>query len=232
MQVNEKKVMPPEIKEKLSVARGVAMANLKYQKAIDLYEKYYEKFVFDSNQKYRMAMLYDHRAGQVGELKKKIFNAYLKKAEILYKDILKEEPSYFHALYGIGRLYSIRDDYKAAIKFQTKAYAMMLRLPRSERGALAIGHLYEMMGDNKNAERWYLRERHDVSRNDFGTALNLFQFYQKNGNTKKALQYGLLTERLLAREYKKKIYTGMKMNSSDWVKGIKSDIKKIKKGAR
>ncbi len=224
--------MPQKIKDILRAANGFALSNREYKKAIPIYERYYQKYHFDLNQKYRMALLYDHRAGQVGARKKKIFESCLKKAEALYREILKEDPSYFHALYGIGRLHSIRGDDKVAIKIQIKAYEMMLRLPRSERGALAIGNLYENLGDLKNAERWYLRERRDMSRNDFGTALNIFRFYKKHGSGEKALRYGLLTEKLLEKEYKKKIYKGLKMGSSEWIRDIKKDIKEIKKMVR
>jgi lipopolysaccharide biosynthesis regulator YciM len=178
-----------------------------------------------------MAMLYDHRAGQVGEKSKFFFEGYLKKAEDLYCEILKESPSYFHALYGIGRLYSIRNEYKNALKFQIRAYKMMLKTPRKERGALAIGNLYEMMGNLKKAEEWYLREYRDTPKDDFGTALNLFQFYKKQNNFKKALHYGLILEKLVKSEYKKKIYKGMNMNRSGFVKEIKNSIKEIKKRA-
>jgi tetratricopeptide (TPR) repeat protein len=222
--------MPQKVKDLLYTAKGVAASNWRYKKVIPLYEKYYRRYHFDINQKYRMGLIYDHRAMQIGMRKKKIFDSYLKKAELLYREILKEKPSYFHALYGIGRLYSIRGDYKKAIKFQTQAYKIMLRLPRSERGALAVGHLYEMLGDYKNAEQWYLRERRDTPRNDFGTALNLFQFYRKNKKIKKALRYALLTEKLMKSEYKKKIYKGMKMNSSGFIVEIKNNIKEIRKG--
>jgi tetratricopeptide (TPR) repeat protein len=231
MQVNNKAEMPQAIKEKLSVARGIAMSNLKYQKAIDLYEGYYGKFAFDLNQKYRMAMLYDHRAMQVGEKAKEVFNSYLKKAENLYREIFKESPSYFHALYGIGRLYSARGDYKTALKFQIKAYKIMLKTPRKERGALAIGSLYESLENYKKAEEWYLREYRDTPKDDFGTVLNLFQFYKRQNNLKKALRYAIVLERLVKSEYKKKIYKGMKMNSSGFVKEIKKSIREIKKRA-
>jgi tetratricopeptide (TPR) repeat protein len=224
--------MPQKIKDILYTAKGLAASNWRYKKVIPLYERYYRKYRFDMNQKYRMGLIYDHRAMQIGVHKKKIFDFYLKKAERLYREILKEDPSYFHALYGIGRLHSIRGDYKKAITVQTEAYKIMLRRPRSERGALAIGYLYEMLGDSKNAEKWYLREYRDTPRSDFGTALNLFQFYKKNKKIKKALRYGLLTEKLMKIEYKKKIYKGMKMNSSEFVVGIKRDLKEIKKGIR
>ncbi len=223
--------MSTQIKDFLNTTRGVAVSNTQYQRAISIYERYYKKYHFDANQKYRMGLLYDHRAMQVGAKKKKVFNAYLNKARKLYEEILKEKPSFYHALYGIGRVYSAKGDYKMALKFQIKAYNRMLKLPRSKRGALAIGYLYERLGDYKNAEKWYLREYHDTPKDDFGTALNLFQFYRKRDDLKKALRYGLRTEKLIKTEYKRKVYKGMKMNSSEFVKEIKKSIREIKKKA-
>jgi tetratricopeptide (TPR) repeat protein len=227
----KKEPMLQKIRDMLFVESGKGISNLKYQKAINVYEKYYKKYQFEIGQQYRMAMLYDHRAMQVGEKSKKIFESYLKKAEDLYRDILKKNPLYFHALYGIGRLHGARGNHKEALKFQIKAYNMMLKTPRRERGALAIGYHYERLEDYKNAEKWYLREYHDTPRDDFGTALNLFQFYRRRGNGKKALRYALVLEKLVKSEYRKKIYKGMHMSRSGFVKEINNDIREVKKMA-
>jgi tetratricopeptide (TPR) repeat protein len=228
--MKRKKVeMPQEIKDLLNTTRGSAMANQEYKKAIAVYEKYYKKYIFNIGQKYRLGLLYDHHA--MGLKNEKQVKEYLNKAKALYREILKEEPSYFHALYGIGRLYSIQGDYKTALKYQIQAYNEMLKLPRSKRGALVIGYLYDELGDYDNAERWYLREYRDTPKDDFGTPLNLLQFYKKHDKVKKALKYALITEKLIKSEYKKKIYKGMNMNKSSFVLGIKNDIREIKKRA-
>lgn len=224
-----KKPPPDEISRRLYKIQGMAVANKRYRPAIAIYEKYLRRYALTANQQYQLALLYDHIAMMnQGRLKKKIFHAYLKKAEGLYCKILKENPRYFHALYGVGRIYHIKKEYKKGLRFQIRAYRQMLKLPRNQRGALAIGSIYESLGDYKNAERWYRKEHHDAPRRDFGTTLNLFLFYRKHGNRRKALRYAHTTEKLLPLEYKKKIYQGLKMQDSKFVKYIKREIKRTK----
>lgn len=222
-----KKPMPQRSIDYLRKVGGIAMSNLRYRWAIDIFGRYYKKFEFNENQTYKFALLCDHLAMRsTGRIKSR----HLAKAKLLYEKILKKNPAYFHALYGIGRIYDVRGDYKQALKFQIKAYRQMMKLPKKERGALAIGHIYQSLGDIKNAEKWYLKEYHDTPKSDFGTPLNLFRFYKRIGNYKKALRWALATEKLIDREYKKPVYKGMNMQNSGWVLDIKKDIEAIKKG--
>ncbi len=163
-----------------------------------------------------------------GKISTRSFNAYLSKAEEIYRTILKEDPSYFHAWYGIGRIYNVRKMYKKGLAFQIRAYHAMMKLPREQRGALAIGRTYENIGDYKNAEAWYLRELRDGPRNDFGATLNVFMFYKNRGQQKRALHYATKVEKLLKEEYRKKIYKGLNMQNSQFVRYIKSEIKKVR----
>ncbi len=226
--------LPLQLKKKFYKIYGTAVSNKKYRWGINLLEKYDRTYDLPENEIYRVALLYDHLAMKMRNRRRdrarsaKLANNYLNIAEKLYKRILVKNKSYLHANYGIGRVYSIRKDYDTAIKYQVKAYKQMMGLPRSKRGALAIGGLYAMKGDIKNAERWYLREYHSCPKNDFGAALNLFGFYKSQGMDKKALLYAIKTEQLLKREFTKKRYRGLDMNNSGFVKSIRSEIADLK----
>ena len=217
--------LPLKLKNYLYKVGGVAIANKKYRWGIDIIEKYAGRYSLSNNEKYKLGLLYDHLAMKTrGSLK----NRYLQKAEATYKKILKQNPKYFLALYGIGRTYSIRGNYDKALYYQSKAYQKMMKLPRNQRGALAIGVLYQKKRDYKNAEKWYLREYKNCPQNDFGTTLNLFNFYKGVKNYPKALFYGLKTEELIKTEFKKRIYRGLKMENSDFLKQIWEEIREIK----
>jgi len=191
--------LPRKLKNYLYKISGVAISNKRYRWGIDIIEKYASHYSLSDNEKYKLGLLYDHLAMKAkGLLKEK----YLREAEVIYKEILKQNQKYFLALYGIGRIYSVRENYNKALYYQIKAYKRMMKLPRNQRGALAIGVLYQKKGDYKKAEKWYLREYKDCSRNNFGTALNLFNFYKEIKNYPKALFYGLKTEKLLKTEFK------------------------------
>lgn len=218
--------MPLKIREYLFKKGAIVIANKKYLLGINIFEKYRKKYNFDDNQNYRLALFYDHAATSAKN--KKYFNKYLKRAKIIYQAILKNNPNYFHALYGIGRIYRIKKNYKKALKYQIAAYNKMIKLPKPQRGALAIGLTYEEIGDYKNAEKWYKKEIKLLPKNDFGGILNIFYFYKKNHNYKMALFNAIRLEKLLKKEYEKNIYKNLKMKNSDFLKKIKDDIKEIK----
>ncbi|MDR3582152.1 MAG: tetratricopeptide repeat protein [Candidatus Pacebacteria bacterium] len=220
-----KKPLSKSAKDRLNKVSGIAIANVRYRWAIDVFERYRRKFELGKGLDYRLGLLYDHLAMQS---KGKAKEHYLREARALYENILKSDPTFFHALYGIGRIYSIRGNYRKALDFQKKAYRQMMKLPKSEHGALGIGNIYRILGDLKNAERWFLKEYRDTPKDDFGTPHNLFRFYEQIGETKKALRWALVTEKLLETEYKKDVYKGLNMKQSGWVKDIKKDIEKIK----
>ncbi len=140
-----KRSMPKKIKEYLFKKGAIALSNKKYLWGITNFEKYRKKYDFDNNQNYRLALFYDHLASSVKN--KKLFNKYLKKAENIYRGILKTNPNYFHALYGLGRIYRIKKNFRKALKYQIAAYNKMMELPKNQRGALAIGLTYEETGD-------------------------------------------------------------------------------------
>lgn len=191
-------------------------------------EKYSRRFLLSENELYRMALLYDHLAiyqknkGSVSTKK------YLKRAEEIYRHILKTNPNYLHANYGIGRIYGIRGNYNKALEYQKLAYKQMLKLPRSQRGALGIGYLYKQKGNLKKAEEWYKKELRVCKANDFGTTYNLFQFYKDIGDKKKVFIYAAKMTRLIKKEFNKKTYRGLKMRQSIFVKSILEDIRKLK----
>lgn len=226
--------LPQKIKKYLYKVRGKAIANKKYRWGINIIEKYIRYYLFSDNEKYGLGLLYDHLAMKIqkmtakGKRKKYLFEQYLKKAEAIYKDILRENSEYLHALYGIGRIYNIKGNYGGALYYQKKAFHQMLKLPKYQRGALAIGVIYQKIGDYKNAEKWYLKEYKACKKNDFGTTLNLFNFYKTIKNYKKALYYGLKTEKLLETEFNKKQYKSLNMKNSDFIKFIRKEINNIK----
>lgn len=226
--------LPPQLKKVFYKTYGTAVSNKKYRWGIDLLEHYNKKYSLSENELYRLALLYDHLAMKMRSKKNntahfaRLSRKYLRIAENLYRRILIINSSYLHANYGIGRVYGIRRDYDNAIKYQIRAYKQMMKLPRNKRGALAIGGLYALKGDIKNAERWYLKEYRNCSRNDFGVTLNLFGFYKSQGMDKKALYYADRTSRLLKSEFKKTKYRGMDMEHSDFVRSIKQEIRGLK----
>ena len=225
--------MSNQIKRYLYKISGHAIANKKYRWGINILEKYAKRYSFNENEKYRLGLLYDHLAMKIKlvkneKQKRDLFEHYLKKAKIIYKDILKENPKYLHAIYGLGRIYNIEGDCDKALYYQKKAFKQMIKLPKNQRGALAIGVIYQKMGDYKNAEKWYLKEYKACRKDDFGTNLNLFNFYKTTKKYKKALYYGLKTEKLLETEFKKKQYKDLKIKNSDFLKSIKKEINDVK----
>ncbi len=227
-------LLPQKIKKYLYKIKGAAISNKKYRWGINIIEKYNRLYSLPENEKYGLGLLYDHLAMKIKKTiknkkrRRDLINQYLIKAMAIYEEILKENPKYLFALYGIGRIYNIKGDYKKALYYQIKAFQQMLKLPKNKRGALAIGVIYQKIGDYKNAEKWYLKEYKACKKNDFGTTLNLFNFYKTIKKYKKALFYGLKTEKLLKIEFKKKQYKNLNMKNSDFIKFIRKEINKIK----
>ncbi len=215
------------VKEFLYKVRGIALSRNKYRWAIGVFEKYRRDYEFSDDQLYALALFYDHLAMTGKSAKKKKFKGYLKEAESMYKKVLKRNPSFHLAWYGLGRVWGAKGNFRKALLYQRKAYRMMLKLPRDERGALAVGYFYERLGDRKKAEGWYRKEYRGL-KGDFGAALNLFLFYKRVGNYKKVLLYLPVVEDLLKKEFKKNFYKGLKMRDSRFVQGIVKELEEVR----
>ena len=124
---------------------------------------------------------------------------YLKKAISAYQEILQKNPNYFLALYGIGRVFEIRKQYKKALHYRLRAYSLMKKSASKNKplSLLAIGGTYEAMKDYKNAEKWFKQELKDLGANDLGANANLFSFYERRNSYRKAYPYAIKTEKLL-----------------------------------
>jgi tetratricopeptide (TPR) repeat protein len=208
-----------------TIARIVAdaISNENYEKAIKKLEPHIASL--PSKRKYSIALLYDHAAGRIKEGSRQ--KKYITNAEKIYRDLIQEYPHSILPFLGMGRVYGLRDDFSKALLFQKRAFTNMAKLPKSERGALGIGHIYEEMEKPKIAELWYLKEYKFC--NDFGTTLNLFRFYLRQKNIQRAKRYGLKLKPLLQAEFKKPQYKGHHMLSSKFVMDIKKDIRFIEK---
>lgn len=224
--INKSTLRPPRLADYLYKIHGTALSNEKFRWGINIIEKYYPKYIFTHNEEYRLGLLYDHLA--MGTKNRSLKTQYLNRALTIYKNILKRNPKYFLARYGIGRVYNVFGDTRKAIYYQVKSYNEMLRLPKKQRGAMAIGYLFEKTGDAGKAEQWYLREYRNCTRNNFGTTLNLLGFYKRVKNYNKALTYALKMEKLLKGEFKKRAYKSLGISNSKFVNFIKDEIRTVK----
>ena len=220
--------MPKKLRDDFYRICANVVSNEKYARGIKKLEKYRHKFLLSEDELYKIALLYDHLAINQKNNRTVAAKKYLKKAEKIYRHILKTNPNYLHANYGIGRVYGVRGDYNRALKYQKKAYRQMLKLPRNQRGALGIGYIYKQKGNLKKAEEWYKKELRICKNKDFGTTYNLFQFYKDTKNRKRASVYARKMEHLVRSEFNKRTYQGLKIRQSNFVKSILEDIKKLK----
>lgn len=147
-----KKSQTKKVKTYLYKVKGIALSNNRYRWGINIFEKYRRHYVFSDSQLYTLGLLYDHLVIFNKKMEKNRARKYLKKAESIYQSTLKREPKSLFALYGLGRVSSVRGDYKKALFYQKKAYRLMQKRPRRGRGALAVGALYENSGNYKKAE--------------------------------------------------------------------------------
>ncbi|MDD4762037.1 MAG: tetratricopeptide repeat protein [Candidatus Pacebacteria bacterium] len=234
---NKTSAMPKEILEELRQASSFSFSHKSYVSGIKIFEKYEKKYNFPVDQLYKLGMLYDHLAIiEIKEKKelsaneqRKLSDKYLKLAENIYKRIIKKSPKYLHAFYGLGRIANAREEYKKTLHYWQKAFDLMLKQPKKERGALAIGGVYEKMGNLKKAEECYKKERISVRKDDFGTIFNLSLFYERTNQIKKAKKILPTLEKIFNKEFKKDIYRGLNLKASPWIKSIKEHIIKIKK---
>ncbi|MEK7193685.1 MAG: hypothetical protein AAB652_02745 [Patescibacteria group bacterium] len=227
--------IPQRTKQHLFKVLQAADAKRKYRWAIDVYEHYRKVYSFDDALDYRLALLYDHLViFKIEKLldktkKQKFLKKYLKKAENIYRAIVKRNPDYHLAFHGLSRVYQARAQYRKAIMYAKRAYALLKKLPKKRRGVLGIGNVFLLAGDHKNAEKWFKKELNDLGKNHLGANANVMMFYLQTNNLKKGLPYALKTEKLLTSELAKPIYRGVNTGSSNKTIGLlRKRIDKIK----
>ena len=204
---------------------GRAMSNKRYRLGINILENERRRRTLSEGEEYLRALLYDHLAARL-RTNTDLRRRYLNIALAMYRSILGRNPRYFHALLRIGKIWEIRGHFKKALSYQTKAYRLMLKLPRADRGALAIGSTYEAMGNLRQAERWYKREAQAMLPDDFGTIANLLQFYLRVGKQRSALRLAPKLRILLRKEYSKQLYRGLGMRRSKYFRTIRAALEK------
>ena len=214
-----------KILDEKTIGRAVANAisNERYESAIKKLEPYANSL--SSKRQYSLALLYDHAAGRIKKGLRR--QKYIINAEKIYRELIQEDPHSILPFLGMGRVYGLKGNFSKAMASQKRAFTNMSTLPKSERGALGIGHMYEEIKKPKIAERWYLKEY--KLRVDFGTTLNLFNFYVRQKNIPQAKHWGLKLKPLLQNEFKKPQYKGHNMLSSKFIKDIQKDIRFIEK---
>ncbi|MDP2629099.1 MAG: hypothetical protein Q8P45_00135 [Candidatus Harrisonbacteria bacterium] len=216
MNNKNRKPLSRKIRSDLDKILQTADAKRKYRWAIDLFEKYRKHYQFDDDLEYRLGLLYDHlvifKISRKKDTKSKnlLSKKYLKKAQNIYQEIHRKNPEHFLALHGLRRIHEISGNYKQAIKFGIKAYELTKKLPKTQRRALAVGNIFYLKGDFKNAEKWFKKELVSLGENNLSANANLLMFYNDMKAYKKALPYALKTEKLLRMELKKGIYKNLR----------------------
>lgn len=202
-------------KKKLNNAMALADASRNYRKAIGIFNKYSARYNLPADFKYKYGMLYDHLAIKIIKKGKRgrYISRYLDKAENLYKEALIKDPGYLLGFRGLARVYEVRKKYKVAIKYALTAYKLWRKLPRNKKGALGIGSFYEVIGDYKNAEKWYKRELKELGDKDIGAVFNIFMFYKRVGEKDKANAYGKKAVPILVNMFGAKNLTRLKKSN-------------------
>lgn len=108
---------------------------------------------------------------------------------------------------------------------------MLQNLPKNKRGVLAIGNIYLLKKDYKNAEKWFQKELSDLGENDFGANANLMTFYIETKKYKKALPYALKTEKILKATFQNQFHKkyGKNFRTKNTNKTLKLYLNRIEK---
>ena len=96
---------------------------------------------------------------------------------------------------------------------------------------MAIGNIYLLKKDYKNAEKWFKKELNDLGEENLGVNANLLTFYTEIKNYKKALPYALKTEKLLKTTFQNSFYKkyGAKLRTKNTNKTLKLYLERIEK---
>ncbi|MCT4589013.1 MAG: tetratricopeptide repeat protein [Carboxylicivirga sp.] len=103
------------------------------------------------------------------------------KAELLFRDYLKNEPEDAVAMYSFGLLLSEMKNYDESLKFLVKSYNLQSERPRV---AHNIAMMFDFKGDKQEAER-YLKKEISLFES-YGSNAELLRFYISNNMGSKA----------------------------------------------
>lgn len=198
-----KQPIPKHVRVELDKILAKSDAERKYRWAIDEFEKYRNKYIFDNDLEYQRGLLYDHlgifKSLKLSNKKKRerLFNYYLQVAQRIYERILTDEPNHILSTRGMQRVFESREEYSEALKYGRKVLSLMKKTPQRKRKVLGIGNTYLLMGDSVRAERWFKQELVLCGQNSVAAHANLLFLYNKDGDYKKALPHAKAVKKLL-----------------------------------
>jgi tetratricopeptide (TPR) repeat protein len=106
-------------------------------------------------------------------------------AEKLFLDLVKNNKEYTEGYYYLGLLYAEQKMYKESANFLEKA---LLQKNPNNRTYYNLGLVYQYLNENKKAESILLKGN-ELIPNNFDLLFALADYYNKNKNFVKALQY-------------------------------------------
>jgi tetratricopeptide (TPR) repeat protein len=109
----------------------------------------------------------------------------LKKAEQLFLDLVKNHEEYSEGYYYLGLLYAEQKRFKEAAESMEKSVLQKNPNPRSYYN---LGLIYQYLNENSKSESALLKGN-TLSPNNFDFIYALSDFYMKQKNFTKALQY-------------------------------------------
>lgn len=220
-----KKELNKKIKEFLIRTTRLESSNRSYNKPISVFKNYFKRYEFDEDLMYQFGMIYDHLGQKFRYLslrstskgKKKDYlkksDEYFRKAMDIYKTMLKTNPKSYWAIYGIGKVYRAKRNFKKALYYAKKAYRM------SKGDISGVGVIYQKMGDDKKALEWFKKELRDRGENDYGALINFISISNRRYR-EKMRRYAENLKRHFDRE-------SQTFKKTRWGKSIKHEIERI-----
>lgn len=232
--------IPSSLREKLTEKIHKALRTTKYSEGIVVLERYRKSYTFDDRLLYALGVLYDHRGMQtsgqffsgrnyetVSASSKKRAQPYFKKAEEIFRFLLRNDPKNVHALFRLGVLAELHGEYREALNLKLKAHRIGTR-DKKKQIPLSIGFTYLKMGKEREAEEWFKKDLVVFGTNNPAPNFNILLFYIRIQDYAKALPYALKIERMF--KQKQKAVQGLSRGeiASLW----KGRIQKVKEEAQ
>lgn len=166
-----------EIKE-IERVKYEALHNLKYRFGIKVFEKNWNIIKASPQYLTDLGLMYDHLVEYGKKLPpRKIMHKNESKALELYRRAIKIDPKFAPAWWGMARVWWHRHS-KKALPYAKKAY----KVSGSSRYLHMIALVYEGVGQNEKAEKYYLESR----KKGENISINYAIFLNKIGRDKEA----------------------------------------------